>query len=298
MAPIESQDVVRYNNGYGDFCFGRWTNRSTGSSYYRKVYDQQYWEKGSNGVTVPELNGFKKEGPFPFFKLPLHLREEIYHLLLGPLYIYSTEDKYSFICLTLKAPPILDDDAFDRDYDSKLPYEPQTTLAEDDLGSGGDRKDRLYLEWLRKLSNVSTLLRKELTQVFWVRIRLNVNTWHMRYIPALLEDRPQIHSRIKQLHTSLNFEMTPISTVKPVLEEFSTVCDGISPELKLDQLDLFVDVEEYEAEDLVSLLEKSTTRVVSAIRRLQVSKRISLDVFIYMPDGEECFDTEDEETDF
>ncbi|KAF8860770.1 hypothetical protein BDZ45DRAFT_740911 [Acephala macrosclerotiorum] len=141
MVHTESQDVARYNNGYGDFCFGRWANRPTPSISHLKVHER-YWEAGSNGIEVSEVNGFKRAGSFSFFKLPLHLRDEIYRLLLGPLCLRNNKEKSCYIRLRLRATLLLDDDSFDQsvassqpdkndvESDLKPPHEPKTTFDE------------------------------------------------------------------------------------------------------------------------------------------------------------------------
>lgn len=48
---------IPYNNGYGDFCFGRWANRPK-TTLIGNVYSHKFWEKGSNGAQIAELNGF------------------------------------------------------------------------------------------------------------------------------------------------------------------------------------------------------------------------------------------------
>ncbi|CZR50181.1 uncharacterized protein PAC_00053 [Phialocephala subalpina] len=114
---------IPYDNGYGDFCFGRWASRERKSSWDGTIQDQKFWEDGSNGTIVPELGGFKRTGSFPFFKLPLHIRNLIYRLLLGPVYQYSWSGKSSYICLRVGEPRMSFDNRYDQDYDHFLAKE-------------------------------------------------------------------------------------------------------------------------------------------------------------------------------
>ncbi|KAE8442844.1 hypothetical protein EG329_002816 [Mollisiaceae sp. DMI_Dod_QoI] len=115
---------VPYNNGYGDFCFGRWASRPKKSAWDGTSYSQQFWEDGSNGIEVPELGDFRRSGPFPFFKQPLNVRQSIYHLLLAPLYQYREDEKSSCIYLEPKwaDTPTYDpfSDRYDLDYEGFL----------------------------------------------------------------------------------------------------------------------------------------------------------------------------------
>lgn len=124
----------------------------------------------------------------------------------------------------------------------------------------GDWRDLLYLEWLRNLSNVSNLLRKELADVVWTKAQVRVDTIYMQCIPALLEDRPKIHSRIKYLWIDFNYGCASVSTLKPIIEEFGSVCDQISPILKLDELSIFLDMEEREVDDIMNLFRVNLLR--------------------------------------
>lgn len=51
---------IPYNNGYGDFCFGRWANRPQKSLWTGGPLDQACWERESCGAIVPELDGFQR----------------------------------------------------------------------------------------------------------------------------------------------------------------------------------------------------------------------------------------------
>ncbi len=44
---------ISYNNGFGDFCFGRLCDRPQG-------YDNKFWRQGSNAIPVVELDSFER----------------------------------------------------------------------------------------------------------------------------------------------------------------------------------------------------------------------------------------------
>lgn len=53
--PEEVLPHIPYDNGFGDFCFGRWATRPG-----RLLHDLAYWQAGSNGAKVIELDGFQR----------------------------------------------------------------------------------------------------------------------------------------------------------------------------------------------------------------------------------------------
>jgi hypothetical protein len=115
---------LAYNTGHGDFCFSAledWETKVDATNDKEKLWRMGISE--SNGGPFVELGGFQRyfyfltfpfrgklltsfrSGPFPFFKLPLEVREIIYKLLLGPFYEYHESIKKSFISLCLTPDP-------------------------------------------------------------------------------------------------------------------------------------------------------------------------------------------------
>ncbi|KAF8866959.1 hypothetical protein BDZ45DRAFT_719956 [Acephala macrosclerotiorum] len=292
---LEPHTRVPYNNGYGDFCFGRWASRPTGSKSTSLPNDVQYWMKGSAGNVVSELNGFERSGPFPFFKLPNLIRNKIYRLLLGPLYSYSKSSKTSYIRLRTCKRRTSPNDIYDMGYDhyrllenawniwtntfgnNLAPFELQSQITSPAMfeilkaarnheyashpSREGDyelclrpmrklqkgtkdsewgtqrRRDWLYLEWLRQVSNVSTEFRKELGDVFWARTAIS---YHNRLdyfsLPQILKQRPAVISGIKYLDVALTiWDQTP-TFPKSMFPDFATMCKEWSSTLKLDKI--------------------------------------------------------------
>jgi hypothetical protein len=88
--------------------------------------------------------------------------------------------------------------------------------------------DHLYMEWIRQASNVNTLFRKELADVFWTHTMIiigdkNANT--RQFVP-FLEERPAIHKSIKVLEFDFNFESGAAPWTNE--EEFEVWLTGLS----------------------------------------------------------------------
>jgi hypothetical protein len=49
---------LAYNTGYGDFCFGRLTDRF--QSIAGRDGDDDYWREGSNAIPIADLNSFER----------------------------------------------------------------------------------------------------------------------------------------------------------------------------------------------------------------------------------------------
>lgn len=104
-----------------------------------------------------------------------------------------------------------------------------------------DRQDWLFLEWVRKASNVSCLFRYELASVFWTRVQ--IDTWEedgMWEIPTFLADRPAIWTSIK----SLSMRLDPHVYMPEDLERFHSWCVYISRSLILDHVEFHMAFEE------------------------------------------------------
>ncbi|KUJ18546.1 uncharacterized protein LY89DRAFT_780599 [Mollisia scopiformis] len=332
---------IPYNNGYGDFCFGRWALRRRVCDWTGTVQDQEFWEKGSNGVVVPELDGFKRDGPFPFFSLPLLVRDMIYRLLLGPLYEYDENDKTSYIRLYVEQPEKSHADRYEHGYEHFIGMErkasavelddpnsstkPETTIEEYEqqlivhrhkyavhpsrstsyqIGlfptwQGGslkeERTDSWYLEWLRKLSNVSNKFRHELGHVFWTRIAIDASLPTMRgpySVLQLLHDRSSIHAGIKDITVKVDLEAeTQGLVMTAALVNFKELCDFIGDRLVLETFCVQLEMEEdslsdiFRSEYLMDYLQPG--------RQLQVRKRFSVQSAIYLNNNHKSHSSEE-----
>jgi len=107
------------------------------------------------------------------------------------------------------------------------------------------RTDYVLLEWLRELSNVSTVLRKELADEFWTNVSLSIqavgtNFWRL---PIMLAERPAIHRGIKRIGFRLPFvdqNRLPLYRAENIMN----LCASLSENLQLDYLSITFDADE------------------------------------------------------
>ena len=106
--------------------------------------------------------------------------------------------------------------------------------------------DYLSIEGTRQASNVSTLFRKELGDVFWTRVDLQTcaGTRDIWQLPPFLRERTAIHNSIKSLRVFLKFNHK--STPWDSADDFQVWCAYISETLKLEtlQIDFGIDEED------------------------------------------------------
>jgi len=143
------------------------------------------------------------------------------------------------------------------------------------------RHDWLYLEWLRKASNVSTHFRLELAQVLWsnTRIRVGGEAEEHWLLPDFLRERPAVRSGIKELDLSLS--LYRLDETNPLLDDkhnFVWWCDAVSKLVKPDIISIDLVVRDEDLGQIGSGAGYYST--LSASRKLQVTKDFRVTMFI------------------
>lgn len=141
-----------------------------------------------------------------------------------------------------------------------------------------------------------------MADILWTGVEVDISVFGgdylkgMRCIPALLKDRPEVHTRIKYL--TIELDLGELHRLQKILEleEFSQLCGSISSKFDLDELKLYMTVDEDDIEHSLKLLIHPSSAVVAAIRSFQV-KSFFLSLFIYVPYDEQVFAVEGERED-
>jgi hypothetical protein len=140
-----------------------------------------------------------------------------------------------------------------------------------------DKEDWLLVEWIRQALNISVQFRKELGDVFWRRIRINVETLPRSFwiLPEFLDERPAIHSGIKYLNLSIpTWEEAP----KHFSKAFEIWYDYVSDTLTLEKLHLDIILEKEDVKRVKS--GKGMFACLASFRKLQVTRSFKLSVRI------------------
>ncbi|KAL2065169.1 hypothetical protein VTL71DRAFT_4310 [Oculimacula yallundae] len=311
-APLTEIARISYNTGHGDFCFGKRDSWDYWDSRKAPSEEERTWclgRLGSGGSEVADLDGFKRSGPFPFFKLPLEIRREVYHLLVGGLLRYNEETAEE--CITLQFDMEESSEEQDNGSDKHLVHD---TVYEENCTVGNSMQhptrsfdyhmtidvrrhveppwccsgfDWLLLRFIRHLSHVSLTMRQELGDVIWARSSIHWDitdseSWNnFWFIPKLLVERPAICRGLQSLVVGINAEDFEVRTDSYRL--FPKWCDEIDGFLNLKHLHLNFWVGIDYALALVQGADTLST--LSECRRLKVSESFSVSLFVIDPDN-------------
>ncbi|EPE26140.1 hypothetical protein GLAREA_02052 [Glarea lozoyensis ATCC 20868] len=291
-----------YTNGFGDFIFGREEKQ-----LLRMFHFQTKKLSVNNHMVIPvfQTSVLERTGAFGFFKLPLEIRRRIYTLLLGPLWSYNVDnDKWNIrIEYCPGRPGNYKQDWENGNHPPLCPPPPNRSFPYNlkcDTGAcyaGGDENmftasrkpsdesntsscHEVYLYWLRQMSNVNCLFRKELAQVFWGRTSIRLLDFRSTrriffYMEKLLLERPAICSGIKKLilHLSDNEESEmPGKAID--LDKFSHQFGSLSSLVHLEDLDLSISIHEIRVKALCTV--EGKYKNLRVIRDLKVSNHFRL----------------------
>ncbi|KUJ18543.1 uncharacterized protein LY89DRAFT_732103 [Mollisia scopiformis] len=265
-----STSRIPYNNGYGDFVFGRLIDGKKGNK------GQTDFVTGSNAVPFVELNGFQRSGIFPFNDLPIEVRQAIIGMMIKPMFSYRGVQRTPYFEIKLSRKRFQPDLAHpDRQHGELHPESrPCRSLY---AWSGVDRRDHLFVDWVRQISNTSNQFRKELGDVLWktCAIEASGDQSDFHEIKYFLESRPAIHKGIRIVSFGINHRIDLNH------REFEACCSSMALLPRLYKLEITLDISENDlhrlGQGLDGFVYLTASRNLQLLRVFHIRLDISMD---------------------
>lgn len=214
---------------------------------------------------------------FRLMDLPREVRNEIYKAVVRSVTIGSSKDPRfpEFDGLMLDIYPTKKTKHWSADYPelpSDLDHTSRDYKYDISTSCSASIKD---LNTLRNLSNINSIIRKELAEVTWARSAIHFDNMSILAFEIFLMDRPAIWPGIKKLHLDLSFFKFPNDDSEfPIPNRFVEICELASNLLQLESLDMEITIQE---DDVVAFFETDEKPGwVEGVRKLPVKSQFNL----------------------